>query len=43
MRSLYNQVERMTLDVATVAPVHGTPVPWSTFTAALTSLAGSGQ
>jgi glyoxylase-like metal-dependent hydrolase (beta-lactamase superfamily II) len=31
MRSLLNQVQRMKLDVATVAPVHGKPVPWSTF------------
>jgi hypothetical protein len=31
MRSLLNQVQRMKLEVATVAPVHGKPVPWSTF------------
>ena len=31
MRSFLNQVQRMKLDVATVAPVHGKPVPWSTF------------
>jgi glyoxylase-like metal-dependent hydrolase (beta-lactamase superfamily II) len=31
MRSLMNQVQRMKLDVATLAPVHGKPVPWSTF------------
>ena len=31
MRSLYNQVQRMKLDVATLAPVHGKPVPWSAF------------
>jgi glyoxylase-like metal-dependent hydrolase (beta-lactamase superfamily II) len=35
MRSFYNQVQRMKLDVATVAPVHGKPVPWSTFLTAL--------
>ena len=35
MRSFYNQVQRMKLDVATVAPVHGKPVPWSTFMTAL--------
>ena len=29
MRSLFNQVQRMKLDVATLAPVHGEPVPWS--------------
>jgi glyoxylase-like metal-dependent hydrolase (beta-lactamase superfamily II) len=39
MRSLSNQVQRMKLDVATLAPVHGRPVPWTTFTAALKSLA----
>jgi glyoxylase-like metal-dependent hydrolase (beta-lactamase superfamily II) len=43
MRSLANQVERMKLDVATLAPVHGTPVPWSTFAAALKSLATSSR
>ena len=41
MRSLAVQVARMKLDVATLAPVHGRPVPWSTFTAALQSLGGS--
>jgi glyoxylase-like metal-dependent hydrolase (beta-lactamase superfamily II) len=35
MRSLSNQVQRMKLDVATLAPVHGKPVPWSTFTTAM--------
>jgi glyoxylase-like metal-dependent hydrolase (beta-lactamase superfamily II) len=35
MRSFYNQVQRMKLDVSTVAPVHGKPVPWSTFMTAL--------
>jgi glyoxylase-like metal-dependent hydrolase (beta-lactamase superfamily II) len=35
MRSFFNQVQRMKLDVATVAPVHGEPVPWSTFVAAV--------
>ncbi len=35
MRSLDNQVRRMKLDVATLAPVHGKPVPWSTFVSAL--------
>ncbi len=38
MRTLYNQVERMKLEVATLAPVHGRPVPWSTFVVALQSL-----
>ncbi len=28
----------MKLDVATLAPVHGGPVPWSTFTAALKAM-----
>jgi hypothetical protein len=41
MRSLYNQVQRMNLDVTTVAPVHGEPVPWSTFLRALESLEGT--
>ena len=35
MRTLATQVARMKLDVATLAPVHGKPVPWSTFQAAL--------
>ena len=38
MRSFYNQVQRMKLDVETVAPVHGRPVPWSQFMIALDSL-----
>ncbi|HJN46322.1 MAG TPA: MBL fold metallo-hydrolase [Vicinamibacterales bacterium] len=38
MRTLHNQVERMNLDVETLAPVHGPPVPWSAFEAAMTSL-----
>jgi glyoxylase-like metal-dependent hydrolase (beta-lactamase superfamily II) len=38
MRSLYNTVDRMGLDVATVAPVHGEPVPWSRLLAAIKSL-----
>ena len=41
MRSLYNQVERMRLDVETLAPVHGRPVPWGDFVAAFNSLAGA--
>ena len=39
MRSLYNQVQRMKLDVATLAPVHGRPVLWREFVTALNSLA----
>jgi hypothetical protein len=35
MRSLLTQVRRMKLDVATVAPVHGSPVPWSAFEKAM--------
>jgi glyoxylase-like metal-dependent hydrolase (beta-lactamase superfamily II) len=35
MQSFLNQVQRMKLDVATVAPVHGKPVPWSTFMEAM--------
>jgi glyoxylase-like metal-dependent hydrolase (beta-lactamase superfamily II) len=43
MQSLANQVARMKLQVDTLAPVHGKPVPWSTFEAALASLRGSTQ
>jgi len=38
MRSLQNQVQRMKLDVATVAPVHGRPAPWAEFQGAIKSL-----
>ena len=38
MRSLNTQVQRMKLDVDTLAPVHGNPVPWSEFAAALEAL-----
>ncbi len=38
MRSLYSQVQRMKLDVAMLAPVHGPPVPWSEFVTALNAL-----
>ena len=38
MRSLMNQVQRMKLNVATVAPVHGKPVPWSTFMDAMNTV-----
>ena len=38
MRGLNNQVRRMKLDVRTLAPVHGQPVPWSEFVTALNSL-----
>jgi len=38
MRSLANQVARLKLDVQTLAPVHGKPVPWSAFQAALSTL-----
>jgi hypothetical protein len=38
MRSFHNQIERMGLDVTTVAPVHGQPVPWSAFVSALNRL-----
>ena len=41
MRSLYNQVQRMKLDVTTLAPVHGRPVPWREFVTALNSMAGA--
>ena len=35
MRSLFTQVQRMKLEVATLAPVHGLPVPWSAFVNAM--------
>ena len=35
MRSFLNQVQRMKLDVATIAPVHGKPVPWAEFVKAM--------
>jgi hypothetical protein len=41
MQSLYNQVERMGMAVDTLAPVHGSPVPWSEFVDALESLGGN--
>jgi hypothetical protein len=41
MRALATQVERMQLDVETLAPVHGPPVPWRTFEQALRELGGS--
>jgi len=40
MRSFNNQVQRMGLNVTTVAPVHGNPVPWSVFADALSRLEG---
>jgi glyoxylase-like metal-dependent hydrolase (beta-lactamase superfamily II) len=43
MRTLANQVQRMGLDVVTLAPVHGKPVPWSQFQAALKSLPSASQ
>jgi glyoxylase-like metal-dependent hydrolase (beta-lactamase superfamily II) len=43
MRSLANQVARMKLDVATLAPVHGKPVAWSAFQEALSSLTTSSR
>jgi glyoxylase-like metal-dependent hydrolase (beta-lactamase superfamily II) len=43
MRTLANQVDRMGLAVATLAPVHGKPVPWSEFQAALKSLPSASQ
>ena len=35
MRSLYTQVQRMNLDVTTLAPVHGIPATWEEFITAL--------
>ena len=30
-RSLYNEVRQLKLDVSTIVPIHGKPVPWSDF------------
>ena len=30
-RSLYNHVQRLHLDVETIVPIHGQPVPWAVF------------
>jgi hypothetical protein len=30
-RSFHNHVRRLGLDVSTIAPIHGRPVPWSDF------------
>ena len=38
MRALATQVERMKLNVETLAPVHGPPLPWSQFEEALQAL-----
>jgi hypothetical protein len=38
MRTLATQVERMKLNVETLAPVHGRPVPWRTFQSELNTL-----
>ncbi len=38
MRSLHTQVQRMNLNVETLAPVHGKPVLWSEFMTALEQL-----
>ncbi len=34
-RSLYNQVQRLNLDVTTIVPIHGRPVPWADFLAVI--------
>ena len=36
-----NQVHRQKLNVETIAPVHGKPVPWATFVAAMGSASKS--
>ena len=41
MRTFATQVGRLTLDVQTVAPVHGKPVPWSAFQSALNAMTQS--
>jgi hypothetical protein len=30
-RTFYNQVQRLKLDVSTIVPIHGKPVPWAGF------------
>lgn len=30
-RALYNQVQRLKLDVSQIVPIHGKPIPWSDF------------
>ena len=30
-RSLYREVQTLKLDVATIVPIHGQPVPWNDF------------
>ena len=35
MRSFFNQIQRMSLDIDTIAPVHGRPVPYSEFVEAM--------
>jgi glyoxylase-like metal-dependent hydrolase (beta-lactamase superfamily II) len=43
MRTLATQVARLRLDVDTLAPVHGPPVPWRTFATALDALSSEGR
>ncbi len=35
MRSFFNQIQRMSLDIDTIAPTHGDPVPYSAFVDAM--------
>jgi hypothetical protein len=35
MQCFFNQIQRMSLDVETVAPSHGQPVPYSDFVEAM--------
>jgi hypothetical protein len=35
MQSFFNQIQRMSLDIETVAPSHGQPVPYSDFVEAM--------
>lgn len=43
MRTFANQIARMKLNVETIAPVHGKPVPWSTLPAALSALSSQSR
>ncbi len=43
MRTLAAQVQRLALEVTTLAPVHGAPVPWSTLLTAMRELGAASQ
>jgi hypothetical protein len=39
-RALRNQVQRLKLDVATIVPIHGKPMPWAEFARHMSSVQG---